>query len=71
MMSIWVEAGLELTFSYKRVDFSDFSVILNISVKTLWRQAIFTLVYQTRWKQNIRQNVNTKAFWDLKKTASL
>ena len=32
MMPTWVGAGQNLTFSYKR---DDFSVIVNISVKTL------------------------------------
>ena len=41
MMPTWVGAGQKFAFSYKR---TDFSVIVNISVKTLWCHAIDTIL---------------------------
>ena len=47
MMPTWVGTGQNLIFSYKKVDFS---AVVNIPIKTLWRYAIFALIYETRWK---------------------
>ena len=49
MMPTWGEAGQNFDFFVQKNWFFC-NTVVNISVKILWRHAIFTLVYQTRLK---------------------
>ena len=62
MVPNWVGAGQKFDFFRQKSWFFRNSPHFHQNIMT----PIFVLVYQTRWKKNTIQNVNTKVFWDLK-----